>query len=530
MRDLRCPGDDEGFTLVESMVAMVVAALMFGALSLGVVSALRATVFSRQNQQASDLLTEYVETTRNLSYGSIANDATGADFAQDTCGGAVAWPCVTGTGAARSFDPDGSGPLPTEPIYAVVGAAIVPHIATGVVRSSTSFTLSRFVTQRTGDPYRRLTVVARWSTAGQSHQRITSTKIVDTRRGLPLPKYTWQSYGTPVTSVPRGTRLTVAAALTNRGAKDRWNLAATATSPGGTVLPWTWTFYLDADGDGVYNPTVDVQRLDPDANGNWDSGLVSTDGVVNALAVTDLSPTETVQTVTVKLSALSASQPGQNVQPDVTSNVAVTAPACGCTYRNGYLHNWGDTGNVPSGSTTAAPLTGGNTLNTVAPPATSTVLYDYDSDLDPGGNPGRLVRSGGAGYAESDKTKTLTFQYTASGLGTFSGTAFVQLYGVLDSLDPDAAGSVTVLLRGERAGTTGWTNIASATLPSGTWGTSSYKAVDLALPILLPFIVNAGQRIELSIQVPVGSPDLRIAYDTAGFRSVLSLPYILGNP
>jgi Tfp pilus assembly protein PilV len=518
---------DDGFTLIEAVVSLVIAALMFMALAAGVAQALRSTLFARQNQHAADLLTQYVELTRGYSYDSIAMSTADSDFTTDTCGGTVVWPCAAGTGAARTFDPDGpSGPLPAEPVYAIAGAAVVPHVVNDAttVRNGTQYNIRRYITQPVTIGSRRLVVVLSWTINGQPHTRVTSTLIADTRRGLPLPKYTW-AWNTIVSSVARGTTLNLGATLTNRGATDRWNLQATAKTPGGATLPWTWTWYRDDNGDGIWEPATETVRLDTDHNGTWDSGLLQTDEPMKVVAVTEVAPNETVQVDTVSLSATSASQPNVAAQPDITRTISVQG-FCVCVFRQFYLRNAAEVGNVMVSNVNAEPATG-NPLNTNAPTALS--LFDYDQDIDNPPAPGRTLLPGGTGPGETNKRLSVNWQYPVSTTTTFGGTALLNIDAVPASLLADDPGSLVLYVRAQQVGVPGWSTIATQTYTTPSWGTSSLRSINL--PIALPpFVVAAGSRVEIILEVPAASGAMRLGYDTAGYNGLLQLPYTLGSP
>ena len=56
LRRLRDSCDDGGFSLVESVIALTIAAIAFSALAAGMISSLKAVVNGRQAQQASRII------------------------------------------------------------------------------------------------------------------------------------------------------------------------------------------------------------------------------------------------------------------------------------------------------------------------------------------------------------------------------------------------------------------------------------------------------------------------------------------
>jgi type II secretory pathway pseudopilin PulG len=510
---------DEGFTLVETVVAMLVAALMFSALAATLVQTTRASLAARQNQQSVDLANDSVETVRNLSFASIAMDPTGADLTGDTR--------ITKVGSTYYFDPDGTGTY-KEPIYTVTGAGVVPHVKTQV-HNGTSFSVKTYVTapvdalvNANGD--RRVTVIVEWTTNGRTHTRLTSTIVADTRRGLPLPKYTWTA--SVAKTVSRGGRLDLPATLVNKGARDSWNLAVTTKSSGGATLPWTFAWYLDVNGDGVWEST---DTLLGQSGGVYNTGLLATDQVLKLVAVAYISASETLGTDTVSLAATSKAQPTAPQQPALSDAVTVNAPACavaGCQYKQLYLHNWADVANVPTADSATPSGASVNQMNATAP--TATTLFNYDTDRDTVS--GRSLDTGGSGFGDLSVAKSMYWRYGVGANTTFAGTAYVSLYGVLRSLDPTGTGVVNVYLRAQNGVAGPWVNVGSASFTASPWGTSSLGA--FIVPVTgLNFSVVKNALIEVEVQVGSGASGVMdFGYDTTSFAASLSMPYTAGTP
>lgn len=525
----RMGAGDEGFTMVEAVVALVVAALIFTAVAAGMVQAIRATLFARQNQQSVDVVSQQVETLRGVDYASLSLSTADSTFSSDTS--------MKQVGGAWYADIDGKGTY-EQVVTLASGAAVPTHIST-VARNNTSFTMKTYVTTpptdsaATTDSYRRLTVVASWTAAGSSHTRRTSTFVTTTRRGLPLPNYTWTQSGitNPVGYAQGSTQpLVLEGDLTNRGARDRWSLSATVKSPTGVTLPWTWVWYLD-DGNGTFGP--EDTRADTNADGTFDTGTINTDDVRRAWAVTYLSPSEALTASCssaalascdiVSLSAVSTSMPTDvaDQKPPIVNQVKVSAPICvpvtpTCLYKNLYLHNLG--GTLADGPATASGSS--NPMSAQVPSATA--LVNYDNDLD--ARPGRGLAPGGSGYTESSTTKSVIWTYSTGNAATFSGQAVLDLFAVLANADPTVAGSISAYVRLETTAGN-WVNAGTGTFTATPWNSSTLR--EFTMPITLTTTsVCKGCRVELRVEVPSAqASSMDIGYDTTSYDALLSMPY-----
>ena len=68
----RVASEADGFTLIELVVALAIATVIFSAMAAAGIAGVRASVVARQNQQAVDVLNEMVEQSRSVSYTSLA--------------------------------------------------------------------------------------------------------------------------------------------------------------------------------------------------------------------------------------------------------------------------------------------------------------------------------------------------------------------------------------------------------------------------------------------------------------------------
>ncbi len=167
-RRARSQTEQDGFTIVESMVAL---GLVFGVL-ISLLSALgtgvRGVVTGRQRSVATSIANEVMETARSRSYSEVGHDLdSDPTLASD--------PAIQGSVPNLVFT--GLSPIPGEPLAgSIVDAGAAAGSTTNplfpfsphrwqTVREGTTYTASVYVTRVTpssGDPYRRLTVSVIW--------------------------------------------------------------------------------------------------------------------------------------------------------------------------------------------------------------------------------------------------------------------------------------------------------------------------------------------------------------------------------
>src|SRR4051794_29887020 len=183
-RRYRLSGDD-GVSLIEAVVALFIATGVFLSLAAASVTSLRSTLVSRQNQQASDLATQIVESARAMKFGAMTM-ATADVPNGDTR--------IAGSAAAGYVATPGTGI--SECAAVSTGGALTQHVTTAT-RNKTVYTTRTYITypnvstaciDATGY-VRRVTVRVSWRTAGKDRTRSLSTLVADTVRGLPLPRF-----------------------------------------------------------------------------------------------------------------------------------------------------------------------------------------------------------------------------------------------------------------------------------------------------------------------------------------------------
>ena len=485
---------DAGFTLIEAVVSLVVAGLMFTAVAAGLLVSVRAGVVARQNQQAADVLNQEIERVRSLDYGSLTMVA--ADLAGD--------PNVTSSGGQYFFD-SGSG---AERIATATVGAINPHAKT-VTLNHVVYTVRTYITAPSDalGSYLRATAVASWTTYGRSHTRRESTMIAYTRRGLPLPRFTFSANST-VTTNP-GASLALPFTLVNEGARDAWNLAATG------LTGWTW--YTDPGCSHIWSSS-NALFTDTDANGKPDTGLLDTNGTSCGFAVHSVTVSET-GTFTVTLTATSSAQPSASSGSNSIFDIVKSLPAycSGCTLTTYYLRNALLPG--PTTTQTIMPLT------KTAPSQTN--LPAYSTDLTT--NPGRYVRRGGAGSSEARTAYVCAWHYQVPSDTVLNGAASVTLFGAL-AASASAAGEVTLSIGSDQNNNLSGFNLAGErTFHLDSWPNGNFNAFTVSIP-LTNFTVQRGKYLVVRAEVPTGSSgDMQVAYDTTTYNANAVMPVVSGG-
>lgn len=429
-------GDDSGFSLIEAVVALMIATVAFTALAAGAMSAIRASLTSRQSQQAADLMAQRIEELRLVDFGGLAISDTAPDLASDPaitpCSGGP-WQCVdVGTGTE-------------ERLYTKAGGAITDHLTTvqSDTTNRTSFTVATYVTapnwaQR--EYFRRLTVVVTWQDGEIVRSRSDSSVVTYTQRGLPLPVFKLTPVGPTTQAVNPGATVVFGLAVTNQGAPDRFSLSEDDA--------YTWDWFFD-DGDGVYNSATDTTAVtDTDGNGVIDTGKIDPNGVVRVWLVRTIPSTASEETINTVVSGTSVSQPladgGVQTAPfqtqvvfgtvtatptttaTATSPVTDCAPAStavgsadsGYTSRSYTLHNAATPGDTTAQQTLTMAVT--------APYATT--LYEYSTDVQLA-QPGRILLPGGVAFpaGSTDPIRVADWRFPV-GAKAYSGTAAVNLW------------------------------------------------------------------------------------------------------
>ncbi|MDP4014767.1 MAG: hypothetical protein U0990_04655 [Candidatus Nanopelagicales bacterium] len=274
-------------TLIEAIVALFLAALLFAALSAAVIGAIRASQVARQNQTAVDIANARVEQLRDLSWGELGHDADG-----------IGCPDSNLTDCATAPKLDGSRPL-----VIVDFGGIAAQRDTEVV-NVTTYEVATYITEppagSTGD-YRLATVIVYWDDFGTPRSKRVDTAISESTRGLALPDFVLSSIGSCGVAVNPGATAHWGFKVTNEGAPDTFNFSTT-----GDFTPSR--YYLD-DGDSEFDPAVDTQLADTTGDTKVDTGRLDPLDSAVVWVVYDVPDAQADGTLTLSITVASASQP-----------------------------------------------------------------------------------------------------------------------------------------------------------------------------------------------------------------------------
>jgi type II secretory pathway pseudopilin PulG len=510
----RQPSSEGGFTIIEASIAMLLVAMMFTALSAGLMSGLRATRDARLFQQATSMGEEAVEAARDLAYDKLVMQTS--DLSGD--------PRVE-PGPPMKFDPDGSGSLLAEPLVAVTTAgaeSIVPHITTETV-VNTTFTSSRYVTwvddAVQGGPaqsYKRMVVIIEWQVGDKTNRYVTSSFIALARRGLPVPKFELQPEAQTV-EVEQGNVVVFPHTIRNLGIVDTYDLKMT-TNPRG----WVINFYRDEGQIGVFEPVTDSLLLDTNSTGVPDTGSVPTDEITYFLAVFVLGPADEAGPVDMTLTATS----GANDAVAHDSQDTVVVGFAGLTLN---LHN---KPTPPSGNTAAQTH-----MAMDLAPISAVLLHRYSTNYypipdTPDKPGGRYINNRNVGDSETSTEVMANWVYQLpAGQATFNGTVELKLW--VARKDFSCVGGpvhIRAYLRqktqSDDSGTEIFLTSGDAVMNPIGIGSCPFQSITLTMPLTNKTILG-GNWLELKVTNRQTSGDAAlIAYDTFTNPSRLKLPQV----
>lgn len=541
-RSYHSASNEAGLSLIETIIAIALAGILLVAGLAGLTSMMVTTVAARENQASAEVLAQEVERIRGGDYAAVA--MVEADL-RDGPGGALDPAITESVPGDYRFDHDGdagsTGATPPERIIVAAGGGINDHRQL-VERNNTPYTLSVYVTNpadAAGD-YRRVTVRAEWDNPVRRRQ--ATTFVTETRRGLPLPKF---SFGNQVSvTVITGATLVLPVTLTNRGARDAWNLT-TSTNP--VPSPdWNFTWYKDTNGNGVFDVGEDADRdgvLDTgeDADGDnaldfleenpanvltdttepdslIDTGLLETDQVLRLLAVVPAGAT--AGNVTVRLTATSNAQPLSATAIQFIDNPVIVQEV-GCAPCTRYFKN-----------TSADPANSTRKTNMPVTPTGPTGVGPFNFDTDVDSDPGRLIIKGGSGEGEPDASKMANWRYSVANAVTFTGNVKVRLYARVKGSDPKVVKfNVYVRRRTSASCMAAASNLYTWVTPTTT-GTqtinplpASFTQVDVEIPVNFSLAANRCFEIKVVVDGSSGD-DVWIAYETASYPARVEMPVV----
>lgn len=539
---------DRGFSLTEVLAALAIAGVVLTALLGATISAARASVSARVNQQSADLLTRSIEEVRAYEFGSISM-AT-ASLATD--------PTILGTTPNFTWVvPNGIG---SEAIVHHPSGAINPHITTVTANTNnTQFQLARYVTLVPGTETKRITAIVSWNDRGKSNQRVASTLVTNTRTGLQLPDYSFQYPGGGTTAVNPGSRFIVPLMIKNLGARDSFTIQAKELVSGTPMNDSGWLYYTDPDCTGGWNPMPELGADDPNpqimaVNGLVNVGDIYPDSLSCFIAAHTTNVGDPNSNVTTYFEASSVRQPSAATAVQRTDNLQLVVTG-------GVISNPTSTPTSTS-SPTATPtvpviptvqqcatpvsqptppatfslhrftlLNGGTTGNTATIPTNEMARndctvheldYNY-SDPNTSISPiGRLIQSGGV-TSGSGGARVAEWHWLAPVITEIQGQATVQLTYACSSGSSNVSVAIGSWNQTKNVGQWSSRAEASRTLAcTGGWATTEFTFSNIANFILKSGNGSKAVPIELALRVVVTSgSDLRINYDSQSAPSTL---------
>ena len=515
----RLLSDEGGFSLIESMAALILLAIVLIALTSTMVSGYGALRTTKEEQQATGVGNEAMEWARSISFDSLAmreDDPTIPTDARMTS-------CSAPTGYAYAFDPDGSKTsFSCEPVVSsATGGAVETHQETVTVDGE-SFEVSRYVTWVDIDggdikDVKRFTAIVEWSSQGQPRTYHSSTLISKARKGLPTPSFTVAPMAQTKVVTP-GNQAVFMHTVQNIGVLDRYDVDY-------FVHPdrsWVPEFYKDVNNNNTYdgptfdefgNPVagIDTLMVDTDGDGQIDTGSLTTNSTFKFFMIINTNATDFLETEPVSL----------NVTSGIDGTVIKTATdkiKVGDANLHLYLQNY------PSPATGNTASQRGLAMIEDDPP-TATTLYNYSTDLYTG--PGRWLDKGG-NKDTSDLSKFVSWNYQMPERTYFDGDATVTLWAMNQpGTDCTKRIKLKVALRTKVSSTTdSKIKDLKEEEVSFTPTTCSWHEFTVTLDIDKKW-VEQDEWLELKAFHPGDSEQVIYAYDTVTYPAKVILPQVL---
>lgn len=474
---------DDGISLVEVLVAMVVLVVAVLGLASAATSSLISLQDSRTRQRAAALATESLEFARSYDYSDVAM-RTGD-------------PLVPAGGQFSPNDGTANNPGSGE---AIVQAAIGAVTGNSHNRSAEGLTLRTFVTQPSDPALRRVTVVVEWTGRGSRREVRYSTLVSDASRGLAQPDF---DVLPPVRElrVTRGQDACMMHTLTNSGASDRFAviLPDRLPDPPAALAGYTVGVFIDSDADGIGDPGEAVTGRD--AANNPLTGPLATGQQWRLLLCYDpaSSSSESLSTNVVVRSALDP-----NKQQALAHKVVVEAKrSLHLTAGSGQGDRVRDLGELL--------LLGDGTPTTVT-------LHNYDTAV--GSEPGLRLPAG-------DVARDIAWQYQFDLARTLTANSTLTLWAAAADVTVDQTADLRVTVTLERLGADG-TSLATLVAPQ-TFNLPAASQQWQPYAIVLTHgqvQMAASEQLRLKVGCEAASTrDCRLAYDTSAFPANLEVRF-----
>jgi prepilin-type N-terminal cleavage/methylation domain-containing protein len=278
LRRHRHPEADDGFGMIELMVAFAIFSIAVLGLASVALGSLRSLAISKERQTAVTLATRAIESARYLSYDGLFMDSTGL-------------------APGATFDPDGAGPMPPELLAQRPGGAIAPdtspyRFTEGSLTVRTRVTWVCSAPQTPGgacqpsDPNaqnvdtnqwsKRVTVVVS-STVAPTMEVRQSTIVSLADRGLPSPEFSvFPSLGDSATP-PNKNEVCFSHAVNNTGSNDSYEIDFPTTAG------FTYRAYEDKGVRGLRDAPHDTLLFDVTGSGAPNTRTVITGASLDLL-------------------------------------------------------------------------------------------------------------------------------------------------------------------------------------------------------------------------------------------------------
>ena len=527
--------EDEGLALVETVVALLVFALIATGVGGVLITSLAGNRGGLQYQQATRVAEKAVEDARSKGYANLGTSS--ADLAAASGDATIrtsAASCSGPSGFTYYFTPDGlshceglvssASGLPLHPTASTSGYSVEQYV-TWVDRTTQG---------GTGQDYKRVTTHVTWTDHGKSKSYNTMTTVSDVTTVTTYRDVAATGTTTNATAVP-GYQAVFQNLIANKGTSgDTFNLTVTATDVNGTAVGWAKSLYFDTYLDGSVQPygksSPATLLTDTNADGVVDTGVLADTSGSCSPGVSGTTCAQVLLAVSVPSGAVAGtytfvvtatSTHASTATASVTNTLVVNpTPAA----LNLYLHNSGSQPVTASTQTLDMPMD--------TNPPTGSSEPNLSTNATQNNTSGRAITRGGSSSTTVATTMADWIYGTLPTNSTFNGNVTGTIYAQGCNAGT-APPSITVYFGqaatgGDSASTTWIANSGARTVPTPTPNTdctgSQAAAVNFSIPVSN---LTFGQQevIELKV-VASGTKDAVVAYDATAFPSMISLPVV----